>query len=78
MSKKLTITISDDVYANLCRRVGRRKISHFINEIAREHLMARNSPQYWLVASKRELDAAYREQAAYEAAHAGELKKTTR
>jgi predicted CopG family antitoxin len=75
MSKKLTITITDEVYANLHRWLGRRRISHFINEIAHEHLVARNSSQYWLFASKRELDAAYKEQAAYEAAHADELKK---
>jgi hypothetical protein len=75
MTKKLTITVSDEVYASLYRRLGRCGISHFINEIAREHLVTRNSPQYWLFASKRELDAAYREQAAYESAHADELKR---
>ncbi len=32
-------------------------------------------PEYWLSAPKRELIAAYEEQAAYEAAHAEEVKK---
>src|SRR6266446_1854020 len=38
MTKKLTITVSDEVYEGLHRRVGRRKISRFINELARERL----------------------------------------
>ncbi|MGA3309598.1 MAG: hypothetical protein ABSD08_13425 [Xanthobacteraceae bacterium] len=75
MTKKLTITVSDEVYRGLHKRVGRRKISRFIDEIAREHLADRNSPEYWLSASERELAAAYAEQAAYEAAHAEETKK---
>ena len=75
MTKKLTITVSDEVYKGLHKRVGRRKISRFINEIARERLADRNSPEYWLSASERELGAAYDDQAAYEAAHAEELAK---
>ena len=38
MTKKLTITVSDDVYDDLHRRVGRRKISRFIDRLARDHL----------------------------------------
>ena len=30
MTKKLTITVSDEVYEGLHRRIGRRKISRFI------------------------------------------------
>ncbi len=75
MAKKLTITVSDEVYKNLHKRVGRRKISRFIDEIARARLTDRNSPEYWLSASERELAAAYEEQAAYEAAQAEEIKK---
>jgi predicted CopG family antitoxin len=75
MTKKLTITVSDEVYKGLHHRVGRRKISRFINELARERLTDRNAPEYWLGASERELSAAYDEQAAYEAAHAGDLKR---
>jgi predicted CopG family antitoxin len=75
MTKKLTITVADEVYRGLHKRVGRRKISRFINELARERLADRNSPEYWLNASERELGAAYEEQAAYETAHAGEMQK---
>ncbi len=73
MTKKLTITVSDDVYKGLHKRIGRRKISRFINELARERLTDRNSPEYWLGVSEQELAAAYAEQAEYEAKHAAEL-----
>jgi hypothetical protein len=75
MTKKLTITVSDDVYKGLHKRVGRRKISRFINELARERLADPNSPEYWLSATERELGAAYEEQAVYEAANAGDMAK---
>jgi len=52
MTRKLTITVSDEVYEGLHRRIGRRKISRFINEIAREHFM------------EKQLDADYAEAAA--------------
>ena len=74
MTKKLTITVSDEVYKGLHKRVGRRKISRFIDEIARERLADRNSPEYWLGASERELSDAYAEQAAYEATHSVKMK----
>ena len=74
MTKKLTITVSDEVYKGLHKRVGRRKISRFIDEIARERLADRNSPEYWLSASERELADAYAEQAAYEATRSAEMK----
>jgi hypothetical protein len=75
MTKKLTITVSDEVYKGLHKRVGRRRISRFINELAQERLVDRSSPEYWLSAPTRELAAAYAEQAAYEAAHANEMKR---
>jgi predicted CopG family antitoxin len=37
--KKLTITVSNEVYEGLHRRIGRRKISRFINELARRHVI---------------------------------------
>lgn len=75
MTKKLTLTVSDEVYKGLHKRVGPRRISRFINELARERLADRSSPEYWLSAPQRELAAAYAEQAAYEAAHANETEK---
>ena len=38
MSKKLTITVDDEVYEGLHRRIGRRRISRFLNELARPHV----------------------------------------
>lgn len=75
MTKKLTITVSDDVYKGLRQRVGARKISRFLDTLARERLTDRNSPEYWLRAPKRELAEAYAEQAMYEAAQPDDLKK---
>jgi hypothetical protein len=39
MTKKLTVTVSNEVYDGLHQRVGRRKISRFINDLARRHLV---------------------------------------
>ena len=58
MSKKLTITVSEDVYARLHERVGRGRISRFLEELARPHLREPN------------MEAAYREMAADEAREA--------
>ena len=39
MSKKLTITVDDEVYAGLHTVVGRRRISRFLNDLARPHVL---------------------------------------
>ncbi len=39
MQKKLTITIAEEVYAGLHRRIGRRKISRFIEDLVRPQLL---------------------------------------
>lgn len=39
MTKKLTITIDDEVYEGLYRRVGKRKISKFLETLARPHVI---------------------------------------
>lgn len=54
MTKKLTITIDDEVYEGLYRRVGKRKISRFLEALARPHVI------------DEDLEAAYREMAADE------------
>jgi predicted CopG family antitoxin len=54
MTRKLTITVSDEVYADLHKRVGRRRISRFIDEMARERF------------AKRQLETDYAEAAADE------------
>ena len=55
MSRKLTITIDDEVYEGLYKRVGRRKISRFLESLARPHVV------------DADLEAAYREMASDEA-----------
>ncbi|MGC2222895.1 MAG: hypothetical protein WA624_11250 [Methylocella sp.] len=54
MAKKLTITVEDEVYEGLHRVVGRRRISRFLNDLARPHV------------TRRELAQAYRDMAADE------------
>ena len=55
MSRKLTITVSEAVYEGLHRKVGRRRISQFIEKLARPHVVP------------ADIEAAYREMAADEA-----------
>ncbi len=52
MSRKLTITVSEEVYNGLHARIGAGRISRFIDALARPHVV------------DTELDAAYREMAA--------------
>lgn len=61
MQKKLTITIDENVYEGLHSVIGRRKISHFIEELVRPHV------------SDEDLDAGYAEMARDEAAEAEAL-----
>ncbi|MBI4468581.1 MAG: addiction module antitoxin [Acidobacteria bacterium] len=51
MQKKLTITINKDVYEGLHQRIGRRRISHFIESLVRPHV------------TPEDLDTAYAEMA---------------
>jgi predicted CopG family antitoxin len=52
MHKKLTITLDEQVYDSLHHVVGRGRISQFIEDLVRSHVM------------KPDLDAGYREMAA--------------
>lgn len=54
MTKKLTITVEDEVYDGLRAVIGRRRISRFLNDLARPHVTG------------RELAGAYRAMAADE------------
>jgi hypothetical protein len=54
MTKKLTITVEDDVYDGLHAVIGRRRISRFLDDLARPHV------------TQRELAEAYRAMAADE------------
>lgn len=51
MQKKLTITIDEQVYAQLHSVIGRRRISRFIETLVRPHV------------SKNHLEAAYKDMA---------------
>jgi predicted CopG family antitoxin len=42
MQKKLTITIDEEVYEGLHRVIGPRKISRFVQEIVRPHVVRPN------------------------------------
>ncbi len=56
MHKKLTITLDDAVYDGLHAIIGRGKISRFLNDLARPHVVV------------EEMDDAYRAKAADEGA----------
>ncbi len=61
MAKKLTITIDDEVYDGLYRRIGARKIGRFLESLARPHVVA------------TDLEAAYLQMAEDEAREAEAL-----
>lgn len=42
MQKKLTLTIDEEVYDGLQEVVGRRKISHFVEQLVRPHVIKRD------------------------------------
>jgi hypothetical protein len=45
--KKLTITVDDDVYEGLHRVIGGRRISRFLNALARPHVTAPEAQAQW-------------------------------
>ena len=61
MQKKLTITVDERVYAGLHAVVGRRRISKFIEELVRPHVIG------------KDLEVAYRQMAQDEAREAEAL-----
>jgi hypothetical protein len=61
MQKKLTITVDEQVYEGLYRVVGAGKISRFIEQLVRPHVI------------KHALDGSYAEMAADETREAGAL-----
>jgi len=58
MQKKLTISVDSDVYDGLRERIGARRISRFLNDLARPHVTVGG------------LDAAYADMAGDEAREA--------
>ena len=61
MQKKLTLTVDEEVYEGLHKVIGRRKISRFIEDLVRPHVVG------------EDLEKAYREMAADEAREAEAL-----
>jgi len=60
MQKKLTITIDEEVYESLHRTIGPRKISRYIQEIVRPHVVRPNLESAYAEMAKdkeREKDA---------------------
>ncbi|MCG2721680.1 MAG: hypothetical protein L6290_06665 [Thermodesulfovibrionales bacterium] len=60
MQKKLTITIDEEVYEGLYKTIGPRKISKFIEELVRPHVVRPNLELAYAQMSKdkkREKDA---------------------
>jgi predicted CopG family antitoxin len=55
MTRKLTITVSEAVYEGLHKRIGPRRISQFIEKLARPHVVL------------HDIEAAYRDMAADQA-----------
>ncbi len=42
MQKKLTITVDEEIYAGLHKTIGPRKISKFVQELVRPHVVRPN------------------------------------
>ncbi len=42
MQRKLTLTVDEEVYEGLYETIGRRKISRFIQELVRPHVLRPN------------------------------------
>jgi len=61
MQKKLTITVDEDVYEGLHKVIGRRRISQFIEDLVRPHVIG------------TDLEAGYRAMAEDEAREADAL-----
>ncbi len=55
MQKKLTITVDEEVYAGLYKTVGPRKISKFVEELVRPHVVRQNleSAYYQMAKDKK-------------------------
>ena len=54
MRKKLTITLDEAVYEGLHRVVGRRKISQFIEDLVRPHVLDTLDENYRAMAADRQ------------------------
>jgi len=59
MQRKMTITLDEAVYDGLYRRVGKRKISKFIEELVKPHVLDTSLDEgYRAMAADRERETA--------------------
>ena len=60
MQKRMTITMDEDVYEGLFRVVGRGKVSYFLQELARPHVLQNAALEdgYRAMAADAEYEAA--------------------
>ena len=54
MQKKLTITVDEKVYQGLHKRIGSRRISHFIEDLVRPHVLDEELEQAYAQMAKDE------------------------
>ncbi|BBD78353.1 addiction module antitoxin [Hydrogenophilus thermoluteolus] len=58
MHRKMTITLDEEVYEGLYRMVGRRKMSQFIEDLLRPHVLDRSLDEgYRAMAADQEREA---------------------
>ena len=76
MQRRMTITLDEQVYDALCRRIGKRRISRFIKDLVRPHVLdADREDGYRAMAADREREA---EAAEWCEALAGDMAHETR
>ena len=76
MHKRMTITLDETVYEGLYRRIGKRRISKFIEELVRPHVMDTSLDEhYQAMAADRAREA---EATAWCNALAGDMVNDTR
>ena len=76
MQKKLTITIDEQVYEGLYAVIGRRRISHFIEDLVRPYVLYQElEPAYKRMAQDEEREA---EALEWAEATVGEVSEETR
>jgi hypothetical protein len=54
MAKKLTISLSDEVYQGLYAVIGRRRISRFLEDLARPHVTGKGMEADYLAMAQDE------------------------
>lgn len=58
MHKKMTITLDEAVYDGLYRTIGKRRMSQFIEDLLRPHVMdTALDDGYWAMAADKEREA---------------------